>query len=152
MNRLAQPLLSALLALLAVAPATAQSPAPKARPSAPIKDFRLPTFDKDGKRATYARADEALFVTQTQIDVKNLNFTLFTKDGTGAFDTVVIAPSATFYTDKKLVTGRDSVRLLRANLEVTGEDWSYNHEEKRVVIRKNVRVTFQDALPDLLKP
>lgn len=127
------------------------STAPKARPSAPIKDLTLPTFDQDGKRATFLRADEALFVTQTQIDAKNVNFTVFTKDGTGAFDTILIAPSATFYTDKQFVTGRESVRVLRVNLEVTGEDWSYDHAAKRVVINKNARVTFQDELKSILK-
>jgi hypothetical protein len=143
----ALPLLLALTAALAAA----QTAAPKIKPSAPIKEFRLPTFDKDGKRATFLQAGEALFVTTTQIDVKNVNFTLFTKDGTGAFDTLLLAPTATFYTDKQIVSGKDSMRLLRVNIEVTGEQWSYNHAEKRVLIGKNVRVTFQDELKDIIK-
>jgi hypothetical protein len=133
-------------------PAAPAAPAePKIKPSAPIKDFRLPTFDKDGKRATFMKASEALFVTNTRIDVKEMNFTLFTKDGTGAFDTLLIAPTATFLTDKQIVSGNDSMRLLRVNIEVTGEKWSYNHIEKRVLIGKNVRVTFQDELKDIIK-
>jgi hypothetical protein len=142
-----------LFALLTSAPlfAAQNSPAPKVIPSAPIKDFRLPTFDKDGKRATFMRAGEALFITPTQIDVKDMHFTLFTKDGTGAFDTVLLAPSASFLTDKQVVNGKESVRLIRINLEVTGEQWSYNHLEKRIVIGKKARVTFQDELKDIIK-
>lgn len=147
MNRI-----SAFFLLLACAtPLAAQNPAPKVVPSAPIKEFRLPTFDKNGNRATFMRAGEALFVTPTQIDVKEMQFTLFTKDGTGAFDTVLLAPSASFLTDKQIVSGQESVRLIRENLEVTGEQWSYHHIEKRVLIGKNARVTFQDELKDIIK-
>ncbi len=141
-----------LLALLACAtPAAAQGLSPKIIPSAPIKEFRLPTFDKDGKRATFMRASEALFVTPTQVDVKEMQFTLFTKDGTGAFDTVITAPSATLLTDKQFISGKESVHLVRVDLEVTGEQWSYNHPEKRVLIGRNARVTFQDELKDIIK-
>lgn len=141
-----------LLALLAcAAPIAAQTPAPKIIPSAPIKDFRLPTFDKNGNRAWLMRAGEALFVTPTQIDVKEMHFTLFTKDGTGAFDTVLLAPSATFLRDKQIASGQESVRLIRVNLEITGEQWSYHHLDKRVLIGKNARVTFQDELKDIIQ-
>lgn len=149
MNRLAS--ISLLLALAAASAPAAEPAAPKVKPSAPVKDFRLPTFDKAGKRATFMKADEALFVTPTQIDVKNMQFTLFTKDGTGSFDSVLLAPVATFLTDKQIVRGNDSVRLLRVNVEVTGEQWSYNHPEKRVLIGNNVKVTFQDELKDIIK-
>ena len=141
-----------LLALLAsAAPVAAQGLSPKIIPSAPIKEFRLPTFDKDGKRATFMRATEALFVTPTQVDVKEMQFTLFTKDGTGAFDTMITAPSATLLTDKQFISGKESVHLVRIDLEVTGEQWSYNHPEKRVLIGRNARVTFQDELKDIIK-
>lgn len=140
---------STLLAF--VASSSAQTAAPKIKPSAPIKEFRLPTFDKDGKRATFMRAGEALFVTPTHIDVKDMQFTLFTKDGTGAFDTLLLAPSATFFTDKQIVTGKESVRVVRIDVEVTGEQWSYNHPEKRVLIGNNARVIFQDELKDIIK-
>ena len=38
---------------------------PSIKPSAPIKEFRLPTFDEKGQRATFMRATEALFITPT---------------------------------------------------------------------------------------
>jgi len=145
-------LLTLVLTVLALAaPVAAQTGAPTIKPSAPIKEFRLPTFNKDGKRATFMRAGEALFVTSTQIDVKDMQFTLFTKDGTDAFDTVLLAPSATFVTDKQIVSGKESVRVIRVDLEVTGEQWTYNHPEKRVLIGKNARVIFQDELKDIIK-
>jgi hypothetical protein len=140
-----------LLVLVLPTLAPAQTSAPKVKPSAPVKDFRLPAFDKAGKRTSFMKAGEALFVSPVQIDVKDMQFTLFTKDGTGAFDSVLLAPSATFLTDQQTVSGQDTVRLLRANIEVTGSQWSYNHAEKRVLIGNNVKVTFQDELSDIIK-
>jgi hypothetical protein len=144
-------LLFILLLPVLTAPVFAQSLTPKVKTSAPIKDFRLPTFDKSGKRTTFMRAAEALIVTPTQIDVKDMQFSLFTKDGTGAFDSMLLAPTATFLTDKQIVSGQESVRVVRVDLEVTGEQWSYNHPEKRVLIGSNARVTFQDELKDIIK-
>jgi hypothetical protein len=97
------------------------------------------------------RAAEALFVTPTQVDVKELQLTLFTKDGTGGFDTVLLAPAATFRTDQQIVTGKDQVRLIRLDVEVTGEQWAYHHLEKRVLISKNARVIFQEELKAIIK-
>lgn len=117
----------------------------------PIKDLRIPSFDKDGKRTTFIRADEAMIISQNQIDVKNLHFTLFTKDGSGSFDTVLLAPSATLIRDKEFVSGQESVRLLRADVEVTGEQWSFDKPAQRVIINKNAKVIFQEELKSVIK-
>lgn len=141
----------ALILLAATLPVWAEPEEPQIKTSAPIKELRLPTFDKDGKRETFMRAGEALFVTASRIEVKDMQLSVFTKDGTGAFDTMVFAPSATFLRDKMIVSGGESVRLIRLDLEVTGEQWSYNHPEKRVLIGKNARVIFQDEIKDIIK-
>ena len=130
---------------------TAKSDRPQIKTSVPIKDLKIPAFDKNGHRTTYMRAGEALIISDNRIDVKDMQFTLFTKGGTDTFDTVLLAPSATFIKDKEFVSGNDSVRLIRENLEVTGEQWSYSHPEKRVLIAKNARVTFQDELKEIIK-
>ena len=143
---------SLLLALLTGASAlVAAESAKQIKPSAPIKEFRLPLFDKTGQKTSFMRAAEALFVTTTQVDVKELQLTLFTKDGTGGFDTVLLAPEATFLTDQQIVSGKNQVRLIRLDLEVSGSQWSYNHPEKRVLIAKNAKVVFQVELKAIIQ-
>lgn len=139
------------LALAGACLAQNESNVPPVRTSAPIKDFRLPSFDKEGKRSSFLRAGEASVVSPTRIDLKDMHFTLFKKDGSGTFDTILLAPAATFLTDRQIVSGGEFVRLLRADLEVTGEQWSYNHLEKRVLIGRNARVTFPEELKDIIK-
>ena len=148
----ARPIFDHVLVLFLVLPfsAFAQS-APQIQSSAPIKNFRLPGFDKDGTRTSFLRADEAVIVSATQIDVKNMNFTLFTADGSGHIDCILISPSASAHTDKKIVSGKESVRFMRDDVELTGEQWTYFHQEKRVLIENNARVTFRDELKDIIK-
>lgn len=143
-------LLTALLVLTGTTSLLAQS-APQVKSSAPIKNFRLPTFDKDGHRTTFLRAAEAVIVSNTRIDVKDMNLTLFTNDNSGRIDSVLTSPSATAHTDQQTVGGQESVRFLRDDLEVTGEQWTYFHLEKRVLIENNARVTFRDELKDIIK-
>lgn len=141
-----------LLVLLLALPFSALAAStPEIKSSAPIQNFRLPSFDKAGVRTSFMRADEAVIVSNTQIDAKNMNFTLFTGDGSGRIDSILLSPSATAFTDKRIVTGKESVRFLRDDVEVTGEQWTYFHQEKRVLIRNNARVTFRDELKDLIK-
>ena len=140
-----------LFMLLGLVPSFAADPVPKVKASAPIKEFKLPVFDKAGLKTAYLRAAEGLFVSTSQIDVTEMQVTLFTKDGTGGFETILLAPTASFRTDQQIVSGKDSMRLIRLDIEVTGEQWSYNHPEKRVLIAKNTRVTFQEELNDIIK-
>ena len=141
-----------LLVLFLVLPFSASADSsPQVKSSAPIKNFRLPTFNKDGFRTSFMRADEALIVSNTQIDAKNMHLTLFTDDGSGRIDCILISPSATAFTDKQIVTGKESVRFMRDDVEVTGDHWTYFHQQKRVLIENNARVTFRDELKDLIK-
>ena len=140
------------LVLFLVLPLAASADStPQVKSSAPIKNFRLPSFNKEGFRTSFMKADEAIIVSNTQIDVKNMNLTLFTDDGSGRIDCILLSPAATAFTDKQIVTGQESVRFMRDDVEVTGDHWTYFHHEKRVLIENNVRVTFRDELKDLIK-
>ena len=43
------------------------------------------------------------------------------------------------------------MRLIRDDIEVTGEGWTYFYNEKKVLIARNAHVVFHSALPDILK-
>ena len=88
--------------------------------SAPVKNFRLPTFNKEGMRTTFLRAGEAVIVSNTRIDVKDMNLTMFTNDDSGRIESVLLSPSATFLTEQQIVSGKESVRFIRDDVEVAG--------------------------------
>jgi hypothetical protein len=135
------------------APVAAEAPA--IAQGAPISVFRLPTFNPDGYRTSLLRGKEARYVNQNQIDLSDMNLTLYFGDGTDRVDSVLLAPQASVsFKDNKLrVSGEQSVHVTRQDFDAIGERWTYDHVEKsdRILIEKNVRVVFRAQLNDILK-
>ena len=121
---------------------------------APVKKFRLPSFNDAGFRTGLLTGDEATMVSSTQIDLREMHFTLFTGDEKNAVETTMLAPIATVRIpepNKTIVEGKGSVRVIRSDLDASGEDWTYNNADRRLIMRKNVHFVFQAELKDLLK-
>jgi hypothetical protein len=124
---------------------------PQIEVTAPGKNLSLPTFTKEGWRATLLRAGTARYVSQTQIDATDVIFTVFKGGAASLVETVLVSPAATALTDREVLRGDQTVRLVRDDVEVTGAKWSFARREKRVLIGQDARVVFHAALPDLLK-
>ena len=155
------------LAVLALGAARAQSPAgpagseptraePAAQtaapPASPAKNWVLPLFtDKEGFRTMTLRGSEARAVGANRIDVVDLNIMVFSGDATARVDSVLLSPQASFFPKEDRATGEKSVRLVRDDVEVTGEGWSYDHATKKVSLAQNARVVFRAQLNDILK-
>lgn len=118
---------------------------------APIVNFSVPTFTKDGHRSWLLRGSQGLVISEDQIAVTNLNLTVFTGDASDRVDAVFLSPTATAVLPEARVSGAGRVRLINDDLEATGEDWSYDHHQKKVSIRKSVHVVFHAQLNDVLR-
>ncbi|QYM77882.1 hypothetical protein K0B96_11190 [Horticoccus luteus] len=139
-------MLGAILSGLAIA-AHAQLPAA----DAPALNFSLPAFTPEGYRSFLLRASSASFAGPKEIELRNANLTVFNGDAANTVETVILAPVARFFTERNLASGPGSVRLIRDDMEVTGQEWRYDHAHKTVFIAKDVRVIFHAALPDLIQ-
>jgi hypothetical protein len=49
------------------------------------------------------------------------------------------------------VRGPKELRLITDDFEATGEDWLYDHRQKKVSIHRDVRVVFHARLNDILR-
>lgn len=133
-------------------PAARSAPHPEVTATAPVKNFRLPTFTDEGFRHTIIRAEAALpAADQTRIDLVEMELTLFTGQADEQIEAMLAAPSATFFPKKLVATGGETVRLERSDLTVTGADWSYDHPARKVVIKRDAHVIFRSAIGDILK-
>jgi hypothetical protein len=121
--------------------------------NAPVKNFRLPSFNDQGHRTSLLRGSEARYASANQIDIIDLNFAQFRGDGGTETENILLAPSASVLLKENkqiVITGRESMRLINKNLEATGENWTYDHADRRLVMNQNVRVVFQAQLSGLL--
>ncbi len=124
---------------------------PQIEATAPGRNLSLPTFTKEGWRATLLHAGTARHVSPTQIDATDVIYTVFKAGPGGQVETLLTSPSATALTDQEMLRGDQTVRLVRDNVEVTGAKWSFARHENRVFIGQDARVVFHTALHDLLK-
>ena len=121
--------------------------------NAPVTNFKLSILSDEGFRTSLLRGSEARYISDTQIDLVGMQYTTFLAGEKGELDATLLAPSASVFIDKNKVKvhGDENVRLLRKNLDVTGEQWTYDHTQKRILIEKNVHVIFRIEMKDILK-
>ena len=119
----------------------------------PVTNFKLTLLSDQGYRSSLLRGSEARYISDSQIDLLGMQYTTFFENEEGEIDSTLLAPSATVYIEKNKVKvhGNETVRLIRKNLDVTGEQWTYEHVAKRILIEKNVRVVFRIEMKDILK-
>ncbi len=143
-------LLSCLLAMVA----HAQSDVLKVKEiksSAPIKNFRLPTFTNDGWRDMLLNAREAKIISPERIEVADMKLTLYTNDTINQPETTVTSPQAVALPSQQRVEGSDTVHVLRNDFELTGSNWSYDHASKKIIINRDAHVILQVEINNIIK-
>ncbi len=147
------------LFLVLVCPLLADPPKRSVTADAPITNFKLSVLSDQGFRSSLLRGNEAHYVNDNQIDLIGMQYSTFFENEAGELDATLLAPTATvFLNNKKVkVQGDGAVRLLRKDLDVTGEKWTYEHAgkndstPKKLLIERNVHVIFRIEMKDLLK-
>ena len=119
--------------------------------TAPARNWELPRFSKEGFRSMIIRGSEARLAATDRYDVVDLSITIFAGGANPRVDIILLSPAATFLSRENRAMGNKAVRLIRDDMEITGEQWTYVHAEQKVTIQKNSRVVFHAALPDLIR-
>lgn len=145
-----------VLGALSLAPAVGYLRGADERPTslttdAPVINFRVPTFTKEGHRSWLLCGSEGRYINEDQLDVTNLNLTVFSGDASNHVESVFLSPSATALLNAGQVRGLGRLRLITDDFEATGADWLYDHRQKKVSIRKDVHVVFHTQLKDILR-
>jgi lipopolysaccharide export system protein LptC len=118
--------------------------------NSPVVNFRVPTFNGE-YRSWLLRGAEGVYVDDNRLDVVDLNLTVFSGDASNRVESVFLSPSAVALLGESRVRGPGAVRLITDDFEATGEDWQYDHRQKKVSINRNVRVVFHAHLNDILR-
>jgi lipopolysaccharide export system protein LptC len=141
------------LILFILSPLLAEAADSGVAANAPVTNFKLSLLSDEGVRSSLLRGSEARYISDKKIDLVGMQYTTYIEDGTNEVDSTLLAPSASVFINKNKIKvhGDESVRLIRKNVDVTGERWTYDHAEKRILIEKNVRVVFSMELKDILK-
>ena len=135
-----------LLPLAVLQGGDAPGPAP-----APAVNWVLPLFtDKEGYRSMTLRGSEVR-PSNNSVAVTNLSITIFSGDADAKVDSILLSPEANFFPKAERASGSQAVRFIQGEIEVTGFGWTYDHAARKVSLQRNVRVTFNAQLNDILK-
>ena len=118
---------------------------------APAINWVAPLFTKDNFRSLTVRGARASFPSKNEVEVVDLNLTVFSGDAAKKVETVIHAPAATFLPRENLARGETGVRVVRDDLEASGIHWTYDHAQKKVSLRGQVRIVFNAEFKDILK-
>ena len=129
----------------------AQAPGSRVATTAPVKGYSVSFFSDEGYRKVRLRGDSADLANPEQVVLTNMELTAYSGDESMTEESVLRAPTAVLEPQTELVFGPASVQLNRPGLELTGEQWSYDHAAKTIHIRARARIVINDALDHLLQ-
>jgi len=118
---------------------------------APAINWVAPLFTKDNFHSMTLRGAKASFPSTNQVDVIDLNLTVFSGDAAKSVETVILSPAATFLPKQNLASGEVGVHVIRDDLEASGTHWVYDHAQKKVSLTGRVRIVFNAEFKGLLK-
>jgi hypothetical protein len=133
---------------LAFNPGHAAGNAPSAEPA---KIFTSVKDTLEGYHSMRLCGSEARMLTLHLIQLNDMNLTVFSGDASNRVESVLLSPIARVSLDHDTAYGPGAIRLIRDDLELTGEQWNFDHAKKNISIARNVRVVFHSELKDMLK-
>jgi hypothetical protein len=122
-----------------------------AEPGAPARNWVLPLFTKEGYHSMTLRGSEVRPAGADRIDIVDLNIAVFSGDPAARVRTILLSPAASYFANENRASGPQSVRVIRDDAEITGEDWTYEQAGEKISLRRNVRVVLRAALSGILK-
>jgi hypothetical protein len=147
-------LLTLSLVAVATPPGVLASDSPQIRAPAPVRNFSLPFFNNEGHRTMLIRGNEARLTDPRRPRFVDMTLSLFTGDASNTIETIILSTEATVDTTTKTMEGTGPVRLVRDDIEVTGERWFYDYNDPDTInlrIERKARIVFRAELQSLLK-
>ena len=118
---------------------------------APVKNYSIVFFSEEGYQRIRVQGETAEVKDPTRVRLGGMTLTEYTGDADRTVESVLTAPIAIVEPETEIVSGPESVKLVRDDLELSGENWTYEKEAKRVHIRRNAKLIFNAGFSDLLK-
>lgn len=119
-------------------------------PSAPVINFKLPMFEKEGYRSWFLNGKEGIYVSENEVDVLGMKIDIFSGDVREVLEATIMSPKAIILIHENRALGNDLIEVAGQAYHLTGKDWSWDGEGRRMSINKGVKVVFNQSLKGLL--
>jgi len=120
-------------------------------PSTPVVNFKIPFFGKTGFREWFLQGKEGIYISENQCDVKDLIIRTFSGNAASQLESTMTSPYATILLKENRAFGNDLIKVIAPDYTVTGNQWEWIGLEKKIQIRQNVKIIFNQSLKNVLQ-
>lgn len=121
-------------------------------PSAPVKSFTLRKFTDQGVRAWDLSGGEAIFLPDQVIRVIDMQLSIFGTRGDGKPEMTLRSPLARIFIERHFGEGEGFLLIEGDGFNVQGDRWEWHGQERKITIEDHARVTFDQAIDQILNP
>jgi hypothetical protein len=104
-----------------------------------FKQFEFPIY-QDGKLKATLDATEAKGITLNRAETTDLKIQVYDN---GAVTTTVTSPKADLYVNEQKMRTRNTVQIVRADMEATSQDCDFDLKTKKYLLRTHVKVVLK---------
>lgn len=115
-------------------------------PDAPIEHFRLPMFGENGYKTWELRGFRGHYLSEEEALVEGLELVVFSGDETVSEENRIRSPRARILLEEARAEGDSSLFVTGPGYEIQGQDWSWDGAERKIIVRKDVRVSFAGSV------
>lgn len=119
-------------------------------PDAPVINFKLPMFNKEGHRTWFLTGDQGIYVSENEVDVLGMKITIFSGDARDLSEATIESPKAVMFINQNKASSDDTIEVTGQTYHLTGKDWTWDGNLKKMSINKNVRVVFEQSMKGLI--
>lgn len=116
------------------------------RPDQPIRDYRLPFFDEQGRRLWEMRGREGLLLGDDSIRLRESRITIFPAATQRPGETIVSSTSAHLFPETREAQGTEGVSLQHPLGEGEARTWTYREVDRILTLEGNVTLHLPQAL------
>ena len=107
-----------------------------------ITDFSVPEYDDDGVLISELRGDYADILPDGRARIRGLQIQFY-RDGNQGMQ--ISAPECEYHEQQKTASSSSDVRIANDSMVVTGNGFSWNAADERLVIESKVRVELKNV-------
>lgn len=119
-------------------------------PDAPVINFKLPMFGKEGYRSWFLSGNQGIYVNEGEVDVLGMKISIFSDDARDLLEATIESPKAILLIHKNKARGDDWIEVVGESYHLTGKDWTWDGKLKKMSIGKDVKVIFDQSLKGLM--
>lgn len=109
-------------------------------PKGTVSGFRYPDYDPNGVLRSLVLGESAKVLNESKVEIAALQLEIYRAD---KVETRVTSPFCVFNPQTRAARSESSIRIVRENLTITGEGFSWEPEAQRFVIENKARVVIQ---------